>query len=116
MTYRSLGATSCLVFSVFWFIFFFFFFQAEDGIRDHCVTGVQTCALPISDRPGRVHHAEGDSLRHPDLLRGVREQRQRRGIEPAEGEACGEDERDEQRGPFGRRERQRDERDRKSVV
>src|SRR5436190_13363334 len=30
---------------IFWF---FFFFQAEDGIRDHCVTGVQTCALPIS--------------------------------------------------------------------
>src|SRR5947207_14346010 len=30
---------------------FFFFFQAEDGIRDHCVTGVQTCALPISRRP-----------------------------------------------------------------
>ena len=29
------------------FLFFFFFFQAEDGIRDHCVTGVQTCALPI---------------------------------------------------------------------
>src|SRR5215211_8083443 len=28
-------------------IFFVFFFQAEDGIRDHCVTGVQTCALPI---------------------------------------------------------------------
>src|SRR5438132_9063165 len=26
-----------------------FVFQAEDGIRDHCVTGVQTCALPISD-------------------------------------------------------------------
>src|SRR5438034_11812629 len=25
-----------------------FFFQAEDGIRFHCVTGVQTCALPIS--------------------------------------------------------------------
>src|SRR5438034_7270315 len=25
-----------------------FFFQAEDGIRYHCVTGVQTCALPIS--------------------------------------------------------------------
>src|SRR5438132_7012994 len=24
-----------------------FFFQAEDGIRDHCETGVQTCALPI---------------------------------------------------------------------
>src|SRR2546430_6268239 len=28
---------------------FFFFFQAEDGIRDLTVTGVQTCALPISD-------------------------------------------------------------------
>src|SRR5206468_5729428 len=32
----------------------FFFFQAEDGIRDLIVTGVQTCALPISrDREGR---------------------------------------------------------------
>src|SRR5688572_32284716 len=29
------------------FYFFFFFFQAEDGIRDLTVTGVQTCALPI---------------------------------------------------------------------
>src|SRR5436190_1366152 len=30
-----------------------FFFLAEDGIRDHCVTGVQTCALPIwADRAG----------------------------------------------------------------
>src|SRR5215216_2206454 len=29
-------------------LFFFFFFQAEDGIRDDLVTGVQTCALPIS--------------------------------------------------------------------
>src|SRR2546430_7635884 len=29
-------------------ILFFFFFQAEDGIRDLTVTGVQTCALPIS--------------------------------------------------------------------
>src|SRR5687768_18300338 len=34
---------SCLL-----FFFFFFFFQAEDGIRDVAVTGVQTCALPIS--------------------------------------------------------------------
>src|SRR2546421_9199931 len=30
----------------------FFFFQAEDGIRDLIVTGVQTCALPISTRCG----------------------------------------------------------------
>src|SRR5437868_8071022 len=29
-------------------LFIFFFFQAEDGIRDRNVTGVQTCALPIS--------------------------------------------------------------------
>src|SRR5690349_24304881 len=35
-----------------------FFFQAEDGIRDLYVTGVQTCALPISRRP---------APRHPDL-------------------------------------------------
>src|SRR5437016_10389821 len=35
----------CLSLSV---CFFFFFFQAEDGIRDWSVTGVQTCALPIS--------------------------------------------------------------------
>src|SRR5206468_6110727 len=37
-------------FTVFVFILtlsFFFFFQAEDGIRDLIVTGVQTCALPI---------------------------------------------------------------------
>src|SRR3989475_2695798 len=33
-------------------LFFFFFFQAEDGIRDLTVTGVQTCALPISLQHG----------------------------------------------------------------
>src|SRR5690606_39779875 len=32
---------------------FFFFFQAEDGIRDFHVTGVQTCALPIWRRSWR---------------------------------------------------------------
>src|SRR5256886_13371851 len=39
---------------------FFFFFQAEDGIRDLTVTGVQTCALPIFERIGRwpVHREE----------------------------------------------------------
>src|SRR3989454_9205860 len=35
------------------FVLFFFFFQAEDGIRDYKVTGVQTCALPISRNVGR---------------------------------------------------------------
>src|SRR3989441_6310261 len=37
--------------TVFTSFFFFFFFQAEDGIRDKLVTGVQTCALPISLQP-----------------------------------------------------------------
>src|SRR5947209_1405017 len=40
-----------------------FFFQAEDGIRDIGVTGVQTCALPISERPQAdpaVHPAVAD--------------------------------------------------------
>src|SRR5476649_1167901 len=36
----------------------FFYFQAEDGIRDHCVTGVQTCALPISLMRNALHVAQ----------------------------------------------------------
>src|SRR5256886_6662495 len=40
------------------YLLIFFFFQAEDGIRDLTVTGVQTCALPIwcrlLDRAGRL--------------------------------------------------------------
>src|SRR5256885_8124234 len=36
----------------------FFFFQAEDGIRDYKVTGVQTCALPIS-RHSRLQRLKG---------------------------------------------------------
>src|SRR2546427_5381606 len=46
----------------------FFFFQAEDGIRDLTVTGVQTCALPI------YHAADRDCARGPDgyLFRGER--------------------------------------------
>src|SRR5207249_3300147 len=38
--------------------FFFFFFQAEDGIRDRNVTGVQTCALPICLRKHRIEDQE----------------------------------------------------------
>src|SRR5688572_32567831 len=38
-------------------LFFFFFFQAEDGIRDLTVTGVQTCALPISPGSGAAGSA-----------------------------------------------------------
>src|SRR5438034_2538183 len=47
-------------------ILFFFFFQAEDGIRDHCVTGVQTCALPI------VVNNPGAFGEHDPLPRGNR--------------------------------------------
>src|SRR3989454_1688481 len=38
----------CLSPVLYYVILVFFFFQAEDGIRDYKVTGVQTCALPIS--------------------------------------------------------------------
>src|SRR3989337_1120152 len=48
-----------------------FFFQAEDGIRDATVTGVQTCALPIAG-PGRVDEragrAAGDGQARPRRL------------------------------------------------
>src|SRR5438128_11221721 len=40
---------SSFLLCLFCFFIFFFFFQAEDGIRDATVTGVQTCALPISN-------------------------------------------------------------------
>src|SRR2546426_12554686 len=53
---------------------FFFFFQAEDGIRDYKVTGVQTCALPISmlgrDIVGRRWADQWDSPTLPEK-RGV---------------------------------------------
>src|SRR5690606_39462135 len=39
----------------------FFFFQAEDGIRVFHVTGVQTCALPISGTPGPPVSPDGTS-------------------------------------------------------
>src|SRR5438105_13906988 len=47
---------------------FFFFFQAEDGIRDPLVTGVQTCALPIYGRPApdlRDPHRARDDRQGP---------------------------------------------------
>src|SRR5699024_809702 len=42
--------------------YIFFFFQAEDGIRDRNVTGVQTCALPISAGHGLNLQAGGSTL------------------------------------------------------
>src|SRR5438034_4284414 len=52
-----------LLFFIYFFFIFFFFFQAEDGIRDHCVTGVQTCALPISLRHASLSAMNRDTLR-----------------------------------------------------
>src|SRR2546421_4898055 len=49
---------------------FFFFFQAEDGIRDLIVTGIQTCALPISEFTAGVQYAH--------YLRRQRNQEQKR--------------------------------------
>src|SRR5207247_6430312 len=45
---QSLSLDFFIFYNLSIFFFFFFFFQAEDGIRDPLVTGVQTCALPIS--------------------------------------------------------------------
>src|SRR5258708_22782999 len=47
----------------------FFFFQAEDGIRDDLVTGVQTCALPICHAQGH----RGDGAKVPALPGGLGE-------------------------------------------
>src|SRR5690349_22848973 len=47
-----------------------FFFQAEDGIRDLYVTGVQTCALPISARRSRPRSRPGDEETHPAISAG----------------------------------------------
>src|SRR5438309_6750784 len=49
-------------------LFFFFFFQAEDGIRDGTVTGVQTCALPICRCARRIRRCApwmGRCTAHP---------------------------------------------------
>src|SRR5690606_40489441 len=47
--YSLLSLVSIFCCYLIFVFFFFFFFQAEDGIRDFHVTGVQTCALPISN-------------------------------------------------------------------
>src|SRR5206468_8816968 len=61
-----------------WVSGYLFFFQAEDGIRDLIVTGVQTCALPIWSRAGsppapdavRVRLAQGVKRRYTGDQRG----------------------------------------------
>src|SRR5256884_6265599 len=96
-------STACLYFSI------FFFFQAEDGIRDVAVTGVQTCALPISNRAasrdsadaplrGRLEGPVVRNPRSPDHSRGARVHpyrlaavpaRPTRAVLPVRGLRCG---------------------------
>src|SRR5687767_15910699 len=83
------------------FFVFFFFFQAEDGIRDKLVTGVQTCALPIWSEIQRLHidirsdaaatkkHPSGRSLnRGAGLRRGSRRRWRQRSEERRVGKEC----------------------------
>src|SRR6266498_471527 len=77
--------------------YFLFFFQAEDGIRDADVTGVQTCALPIWDdhpvlralaRSNRVEQASDNAVEPMLLVSGEREELVHRlgvGIRPPTG-------------------------------
>src|SRR3712207_7153772 len=54
------STTEIMLSRTIFYFYFFFFFQAEDGIRDIGVTGVQTCALPILDGRGRPGALPGD--------------------------------------------------------
>src|SRR5256885_8571680 len=82
------------------YVFFFFFFQAEDGIRDYKVTGVQTCALPILishenilEFLSRVPEERQHRVRFEELVtepRAVMEEvSEFLGIEPSEGMQIG---------------------------
>src|SRR5438309_11820001 len=80
--------------------FIVFFFQAEDGIRDGTVTGVQTCALPISGArklrfaPARLEECRGDGQavapgeREAQLARARERRRVERGITARFGHAA----------------------------
>src|SRR2546423_15390465 len=69
-------------------VMFFFFFQAEDGIRDKLVTGVQTCALPICSLS--FPSDSRPSSRQPHVDPGARESD---GKESERREADGDDDR-----------------------
>src|SRR5207302_5031490 len=69
---------------LFYALFFFFFFQAEDGIRDFHVTGVQTCALPIfAGRQASPPQARARSEASGRDARGAHAQRRRWQRQPA---------------------------------
>src|SRR5256885_6989221 len=54
-----------------------FFFQAEDGIRDYKVTGVQTCALPIYESEGDLHEGPPRPTDRGQALEAARERQSR---------------------------------------
>src|SRR6266853_679915 len=91
-------------------VFHFFFFQAEDGIRDLTVTGVQTCALPICTRSARRRrHGEtstaggSTSRRAPRKTPRARDRSDRGLPRPArEGAVRVVDRGDPRRGPEGK--------------
>src|SRR5688572_32846712 len=70
--------------------FIYFFFQAEDGIRDLTVTGVQTCALPICDRvvlmarardlQSGIKLAEVDGVEVPTIYLQIRDRSEERRV------------------------------------
>src|SRR2546421_5846469 len=61
----------------------FFFFQAEDGIRDLIVIGVQTCALPISRRRAVLRYrARGDVYVYAVVLEHLRVEAELGGVRP----------------------------------
>src|SRR5699024_11489680 len=62
--YVSLLSMFMFVYFIYIFLLMYFFFQAEDGIRDRNVTGVQTCALPISNY-GRRKNSNSRSTSPP---------------------------------------------------
>src|SRR5690606_40643049 len=79
------GVTNCDELTV-------FFFQAEDGIRDFHVTGVQTCALPIYDLSRRYQRSSAHLHRHrrlrePDDPQAPRSEERRVGKECRSGGA-----------------------------
>src|SRR5438046_6198177 len=77
-----------LIFDILSVFFFFFFFQAEDGIRDWSVTGVQTCALPISGSPRARRSRKTSSRRSCTTSRSPCSNRTLRSEERRVGKEC----------------------------
>ena len=79
-----------------YFFLFFFCFQAEDGIRDVAVTGVQTCALPICQLEAAEHDFSDALARDPGIIDAriyLADVYLRRGDEPARRKQLGSEER-----------------------